>query len=110
MGCLDRLSRRAEGRSFTVSMIPSDKDLRHTAARLVSALVGGQLFEPREGQEALERRVFAVLRGNFDQEAEIDREAKRVLEQIRDRTAGMDSRTLLAKIRQRLARDRGFVL
>jgi len=89
---------------------PTDKDLHRAAARLVSSLLEKNLMTPREKPEELEKRVFAALQKNFREEAEIEREAQRILGANERQTAGMDQRTLLMKIRQKLARDRGFVL
>ena len=89
---------------------PSDKDLHRAASRLVSALTEEKILEPGDSAAELEKRVFAALQKNFREEAEIEREAKRILEENRGQTVGMDQRTLLLKIRQKLARERGFVL
>ncbi|MGH7856462.1 MAG: DUF507 family protein [Candidatus Binatia bacterium] len=91
-------------------MPPTDKDLHRAASRLVNALVEKQLLQPRDTPAELEKRVFAALQKNFREEAEIEREAQRVLAENQKLSAGMDQRTLLVKIRQKIARDRGFVL
>lgn len=90
--------------------MPSDKVLRRAANRLVASLLDEKLLESDESPADLENRVVAALQKNFREEAEIDREAERILEANRRQTVGMDSRTLFLKIRQKLARERGFVL
>jgi hypothetical protein len=89
---------------------PTDKDLHRAAARLVSALVEKDLLAPREKPAELEKRVFGALQKNFQEEAAIDREAHRILEENKREMAGMDQHKLLVKIREKVARDRGFVL
>ena len=91
-------------------MLPKDQELRRAAARLVASLVEKQLLAPRETSAELEKRVYEALRKNFQQEAEIDREAERILEENRGQMTGMDQRKLLQKIKEKIARDRGFVL
>lgn len=91
-------------------MLPKDQDLHRAASRLVASLVDQQLLAPRETPAELEKRVYEALRKNFQQEAEIDREAERILAENRSQTVGMDQRKLLQKIKEKLARERGFIL
>jgi len=58
----------------------------------------------------VEKRILHTLRANFQEEAAIQREAERILEENKRQTTGMDQRTLLLKIKEKLARERGFVL
>ena len=91
-------------------MLPKDQELHRAAARLVASLVEKQLLTLRETPAELEKRVFAALRKNFQQEAEIEVEAERMIEENRSQMVGMDQRMLLHKIKEKIARDRGFVL
>lgn len=91
-------------------MLPSDKELHRAANRLVKDLVERQLLQARETPVELEKRVFTALQRNFQEEAAIDREAQRILEENRKQTVGMDQRKLLMKIKEKIARERGFVL
>lgn len=90
--------------------MPHDKILHRAAARLVQSLIDNRLLSSKETQAALEKRVFDALRANFLEEASIDREAERILEANKRQMAGMDQRTLFQKAREKIARDRGFVL
>lgn len=90
--------------------MPSDKHLHRAAARLVHSLVEQKVLETREPAAGVEKRVFQALRANFQEEAEIDREAERILEANKRQMAGMDQRTLFMKAKEKIARDRGFVL
>jgi hypothetical protein len=91
-------------------VIPPEKALSRAAERLVGALVKGQLLAPSEPQPALEKRVLDAIKKNFQEEAALQRDAEKILEENRRQMAGMDQRTLLSKIREKLARERGFVL
>jgi hypothetical protein len=84
--------------------------LQRAAARLVKAFLEGKVLTTAEAAAALEKRMFDTLRANFMEEAAIQREAERILEENRRKTTGMDQRTLLLKIKEKLARERGFVL
>jgi len=64
----------------------------------------------KEKPAEVEKRILDTLRANFQEEAAIQREAERILEENKRQTTGMDQRTLLLKIKEKLARERGFVL
>ena len=91
-------------------MAVPEKQLHRAAQRVTKALVEEKLVTPKETLVALEKLVYDALRANFMQEAEILREAERILEENKRQTTGMDQRTLLVKIKEKLARERGFVL
>jgi hypothetical protein len=89
---------------------PSDKNLHRAAQRITKALVEGKIVAAMAPPAEIEKRMYDALRANFQEETAIEREAERILEQNKRQTAGMDQRTLLVKIKERLARERGFVL
>jgi hypothetical protein len=89
---------------------PSDKVLQRAATRLVKAFLEGKVLTTAGTAAELEKRMFDTLRANFIEEAAIQREAERILEENKKKTTGMDQRTLLLKIKEKLARERGFVL
>ena len=91
-------------------MPAAEKNLHRAASRFVAALVSKKLFELAGPATDAEEKVFAALQANFREEAAVDREAERVFEQNRSLAAGMDQRAFLRKIREKVARDRGFVL
>lgn len=90
--------------------MPSDKNLHRAAAQVVKSLLDQKLLETKEPPAVIEKRVFDALRANFQEEAAIDREAERILEANKRQMAGMDQRTLFLKAKEKIARDRGFVL
>jgi hypothetical protein len=89
---------------------PTDKNLHRAAQRATKALVDGKVVATTASPAEIEKRVFEALRANFQEEAAIEREAERILDENKRQTVGMDQRTLLLKIKERLARERGFVL
>jgi hypothetical protein len=90
--------------------MPNDKSLHRAAARIVKSLVEQKLLETKDPAAVVEKRVFDALRANFQEEAAIDREAERILEANKRQMVGMDQRTLFTKAKEKIARDRGFVL
>lgn len=91
-------------------MMPSEKILQRTAEKLVASLVKNQLLVAKQPEAEIAKRVTDTMKKNFQEEAAIGRDAERILEENRRQTGGMDQRALLFKIREKLARERGFVL
>lgn len=91
-------------------MIPGDPQLRRMADTLVSELLKRNLIEIAGDPQMLRDRFFAVLRANFGQEAEIEREAEAFADAHRREMAGMDRGKVVELVKQRLAKERGFVL
>ena len=91
-------------------MGPSDKMLHRAAERAAKALVDEKLLVSKEPATEVGRRIYEAMRANFQEEAAIEREAERILEENKRQTGGMDQRTLLMKIKEKVARERGFVL
>ncbi|MGH7899046.1 MAG: DUF507 family protein [Candidatus Binatia bacterium] len=91
-------------------VIPSDHVIHRAATRLASALIDGKLLATKEAPAAVEKRIYEALKKNFQEEVAIEREAEKILEENKRQSAGMDQRALLSKIKEKLARERGFVL
>src|SRR5207244_1992756 len=58
-------------------MGPSPAQIERVAESLVRRLVQAQLLEPTAPEETIRARFAAILGRNFEEEAEIEREAKR---------------------------------
>ncbi len=69
-------------------------------------------FIETKDEVRVRRAIQRVIVENLAAEAELDVEARRILQDYaRDiREKGLDYRQLFAKTREKLARDRGFVL
>ena len=86
------------------------------AEGLVRRLVQAKLLEPRVGEDAIRTRFAAILARNFDEEAEIEREAAVEAEKLVRKGApgvrreDLDQRRVEQLVKQRLAKARGFVL
>jgi hypothetical protein len=91
-------------------MATGEKTLQRAAALLAKRLLEGKVVATKEKPAEVEKRILDTLRANFQEEAAIQREAERILEENKRQTTGMDQRTLLLKIKEKLARERCFVL
>jgi hypothetical protein len=107
---VENIVKLARPRYRSSFMGPSEKVLQRAAALLAKRLLDGKMLATKETVAGLEKRMLDALRANFGEEAAIQRDAERILEENKRQTTGMDQRTLLVKIKEKLARERGFVL
>jgi hypothetical protein len=97
-------------------MRPSAAQVERVAEALVRRLIAAQLLEATVGVDVLRARVAALLNKNFDEEAEIEREAMAEAAQLVRRGApgvrreDLDLRRVEQLVKQRLAKARGFAL
>src|SRR5262245_33111331 len=97
-------------------MRPSAAQVDRVAAALVRRLVAAGVLEPTAAEDAIRARVAALLAENFDQEAEIEREAMDEAAKLVRRGApgirreDLDLRRVEQLVKQRLAKARGFAL
>jgi hypothetical protein len=97
-------------------MRPSPAQIERVAERLVQRLVQAQLLEPDTPEETIRARFAAVLGRNFDEEAEIEREATAEAERLVRKGApgvrreDLDLRRVEQLVKQRIAQQRGFPL
>ncbi len=86
------------------------RDLETLAAAIAEDLCADSDAPVAGGSNIVAEAVSGAIRENFRIEEEIDRAANSALRQLGSETSGMDKGKLLAGIRERLARQRGFVL
>lgn len=78
---------------------------------IVKRLVGRRFIEAKD-ETRVRQAIARVIVENLLSEEQLDTEARRILQDYaRDiREKGLDYRQLFAKTREKLARDKGFVL
>jgi len=97
-------------------MRPSPAQIERVAATLVRRLVEKELLEPAVAEDEIRARFAAVLARNFEEEAELEREATTEAERlVRTGAPGvrredLDLRRVEQLVKQRLAKTRGFAL
>ena len=97
-------------------MRPSAAQVERVAAALVRRLIAAQVLEPTVGEDVIRTRVAALFNRNFDEEAEIERDAMAEAAQLVRRGApgvkreDIDLRRVEQLVKQRLAKARGFAL
>jgi hypothetical protein len=97
-------------------MGPSPAQIERVAARLVRQLVEAKVVELTANEQAVAKRFAAVLSKNFNEEAEIEQAAAVEAEKlVRQGAPGirrdeLDLRQVEKLVKQRIAKQRGFVL
>jgi hypothetical protein len=97
-------------------MPPSAAHIQRVAEALVRKLIEAQVLEATVPEEAIRARFAAILTKNFEEEAEIDREAAVEAEKLVRKGApgvrreDLDLRQVEKLVRQRIAQARGFAL
>lgn len=97
-------------------MRPSPAQIERVAEALVKRLVEAKVVELEAPDQTVKQRFTALLQGNFDEEATIERQAMAEAEKlIRQGAPGvrredLDQRRVEQLVKQRLAKARGFVL
>jgi|DewCreStandDraft_5_1066085.scaffolds.fasta_scaffold12947_4 hypothetical protein len=80
------------------------------AQAIVTALVKNEFIEPKVDTVTLQQRVVELLQQNFEEEAALEREAEQLADQYLRGREDLDHRKVIMGIKERLARERGFVL
>ena len=97
-------------------MGPSPAQIERVAARLVRQLIEAKVVEITANEQAVGKRFAAVLAKNFNEEAEIEQAAAVEAEKlVRQGAPGirrdeLDLRQVEKLVKQRIAKQRGFVL
>jgi hypothetical protein len=97
-------------------MRPSAAQVERVAAAIVRRLVTTQVLELTAAEDVARARITALLNKNFEEEAEIEREAMAEAAQLVRKGApgirreDLDLRRVEQLVKQRLAKARGFAL
>ncbi len=97
-------------------MRPSPAQVQRVAEALVERLVKAKQLEPSVPEEKIRARFTAILTQNFDEEAEIERQAMVEAERlVRQGAPGVrrdevDLRRVEQLVKQRIAKAKGFAL
>lgn len=86
------------------------EQIDHLAAAVVSSLLRQGFVRAKVDEKTLQRRVSAILAQNLEEEAALEAEAEQLALQYLRKDEELDRRKLVQGIKQRLARERGFVL
>jgi hypothetical protein len=86
------------------------KELELISAGVAQALCGGSDAPVKGSPAAVAAAIAGVLQENFRAEAAIDQEVEKQLSALGSAARGMDTEKLKAGLRERIAKQRKFVL
>jgi hypothetical protein len=89
----------------------TDEQIRRLAGALLTDLLerGGARLKAERG--LIQGRIETIIRRNLAEEADLDREAQKLLAaHLRGAPAGIDQQRLLAMIKKKLAEEKGMPL
>ncbi len=89
---------------------PSAPDIERIARRLAGELNQHEPALVTGNPVAVEEAITRAIAANFAIEANIEREAEKLLDQMGAQARNMDRPTLLAGLKARIAKQRGFAL
>ena len=89
---------------------PTASDIERISRRLTGELCQHEPALIEGNPVAVENAITQAIAGNFAAEANIEREAAKMLDQMGAEARTMDRSTLLAGLKTRLAKKRGFAL
>jgi len=98
------------GPGLSTAMMPTESQLRRIADAVVTELLNKDLIELNGARDALRDRIVTTLQRNFAQELELEDEAEAFAKTHRREMVGMDQSKVVALVKQRLAKERGFIL
>jgi hypothetical protein len=97
-------------------MPPSASQIQRVAEALVRKLLEAKVFEATAPEDTIRTRFATILTRNFEEEAEIEREAAAEAEKLVRKGApgvrreDLDLRRVEQLVKQRIAQARGFAL
>lgn len=97
-------------RGFSTAMMPTESQLRRIADALMTDLLNKDLIELNGTRDALADRIVTTLQRNFSEELALEDEAEAFAKSHRREMVGMDQSKVITLVKQRLAKERGFIL
>ncbi len=91
-------------------MRPKAAQVQALAHAIVLGLSKRELIKPKVDLVTIQQRIAELLYRNFEEEAALEREAEEMAEQHLRGRENLDRRKVVLGIKERLARERGFVL
>lgn len=80
------------------------------AQAIAAALVEREFVVAKVDLVTIQQRIFDLLYANLQEEAALEAEAEKIAEQYLRGREDVDHRKVILGIKERLARERGFVL
>lgn len=88
------------------------EEISRLAAQVLKGLQARVLIAPRAAEKEILQRIESVIFTNLEEEAAIEEEVKKIMEQYRSRIASgsVDPQKAYMMIKKQVAKDRKFIL
>lgn len=92
-------------------MKPSNTEIEKLAHAVINDLKKTNQLTFKSSEEQVYRRAYEIVKANFEQEAELDREVHEMMDQLEQQNAGDFQRyKMFPMLKKKLAQQKGFVL
>lgn len=98
------------GIAYSVRVRVNEREVEHLAEMVLRALRKQGFIELKVTERAAVERIARLLLDNLRAESALEEEAERLAERHARQMSGMDHRKIVQGIKERLAKERGFVL
>ena len=90
----------------------SEKQMRRMVTAIFKGLKEQNAIEQfKEKEELVIERAFAIIKADFDREAELDREVNRMMDDLERQNPGEFQRfKMFPMLKKRLAKEKGIIL
>lgn len=97
--------------SLVKAMKVSDKQMKRMADAILRGLKEQKVIQFKEKEETVLERATAVIRADFQREAELDQEVNRMMDDLERKNPGEFQRyKMFPMLKKRLAKEKGIVL
>ncbi len=98
--------------SLVKGMKISEKQMKRMAVAILKGLKEQNAIEQfKEKEEVVLERAFAIIKSDFEREAELDREVNRMMDDLERQNPGEFQRfKMFPMLKRRLAKEKGIIL
>ncbi len=97
--------------SLVKGMKVSDKQIKRMAEAILKGLKNQNVIQFKEKEETVLERAAAIIRGDFNREAELDQEVNRMMDELeRQNPGGFQRYKMFPMLKRRLAKEKGIIL
>lgn len=98
--------------SLVKAMKMSDKQMKRMAAAIMKGLQEQNAIEQfKEKEELVLDRALAIIKADFEREAELDREVNKMMDDLERQNPGEFQRfKMFPMLKKRLAKEKGIIL
>jgi hypothetical protein len=97
--------------SLVKGMKVSEKQMKRMAEAVLRGLKEQQVITFKEKEDAVVERAFAIVRADYQREAELDQEVNRMMDDLeRQNPNGFQRYIMFPMLKKRLAKEKGIIL